>query len=73
MQFFISVLPLDTGVPLVRSSQQVMNLQPLGPKNNGTGNVSAAFMTRIRQTAHQAGIREPSKLRKRLRKSGEKA
>jgi hypothetical protein len=50
-----------------------MNLQPLGPKNNGTGNVSAAFMTRIRQTAHQAGIREPSKLRKRLRKSGEKA
>jgi hypothetical protein len=49
-----------------------MNLQALGPKNNVTRNVSAAFMIRIRQTAHKAGISEPSKLRKRLRKSVEK-
>jgi hypothetical protein len=50
-----------------------MNLQALGPKNNVTRNVSAAFMTRIRQTTHKAGISEPSKLRKRLRKTIEKS
>jgi len=53
-------------VRLVRPTHQVMNLQALCTQNDETGNVSAAFMTRIRQAAHKPGISEPSKLRKRL-------